>query len=155
MRRPTAVAGPKRGRPSKGPKGTAAGREIIGALTDLLASMDGAGPAPATLTVRTVELPDEPRAYSAEAVRATRLRLGASQAVFARLMGVSTKLVQAWEAGTRDPAGRARRFMDVLNGDTRPWVDLLARNGMGRGPSSSSPARRAAVVGRRAGKRGS
>jgi putative transcriptional regulator len=32
-------------------------------------------------------------------------------------MGVSTKTVEAWEAGTNKPIGSARRFLSVLKSD--------------------------------------
>jgi DNA-binding transcriptional regulator YiaG len=52
----------------------------------------------------TVALPEPPSAYDAAAVRATRDRLGVSQAIFAHLLGVSAVLVRAWEQGHCTPA---------------------------------------------------
>ncbi|MBO4928141.1 MAG: hypothetical protein J5379_07830 [Clostridiales bacterium] len=43
--------------------------------------------------------------------------LNMSQASFAVVMGVSTKTVEAWEAGTNKPKGPARRFMIALKKD--------------------------------------
>jgi putative transcriptional regulator len=87
----------------------------------------GGGPVEARFTVRTVELPDEPGAYDAAAVRATRAKLGASQAVFARLLGVSLKLAQAWERGARQPSPLARRLLDEFNANPRRWIALIGR----------------------------
>ena len=106
---------------------TAAGREIIGALTELAQLLESGRPERTRFTVRTVELPDDPRPYEAAAVRATRKRLRTSQAVFAKLLGVSTVLVQHWEGGTRVPAMWARRLLDEVNRDPQHWQALLRR----------------------------
>lgn len=104
------------------PESSAAGRKIIGALTELAEAVERGGPLPPGFTARTVELPDPPAEYDAAAVRATRVRLGASQAVFAHLLAVSPKLVQAWEQGSRKPAGPERRLLDDINADPDRWV---------------------------------
>lgn len=57
--------------------------------------------------LRTTELPPPPRPVDAGGVRRLRKRLKMSQAVFARYLNVSTKLVQAWEADRRTPDGPA------------------------------------------------
>lgn len=113
-------------------RGTRAGREIIGALTELVDAIESGEPIAQRFTVRTVELPDEPRAYNAKRIRAARDRIGASQAVFARLLGVSTVLVQHWENGSRAPAPWARRLLDEVNRDPRHWQAMLrGRRGTG------------------------
>jgi DNA-binding transcriptional regulator YiaG len=68
------------------------------------------------VTVREVEIPP-PTGYSASAVRATRDRLRVSVAVFARLLGVSAKLVEHWEQGRRVPSSLAARLLDRVNAD--------------------------------------
>ena len=57
--------------------------------------------------LRTTVLPPMPSPVTGAQVRRIRKRLNASQAVFARYLNVSTKLVQAWEAGRRPPEGPA------------------------------------------------
>ncbi len=57
--------------------------------------------------LRTSILPAPPAPMSAAGVRRVRKRLNASQAVFARYLNVSTKLVQAWESDRRHPEGPA------------------------------------------------
>src|SRR5216117_1543328 len=57
--------------------------------------------------LRTTELPPPPRPVDGGGIKRLRTRLKMSQAVFARCLNVSTKLVQAWEAGRRTPAGPA------------------------------------------------
>ena len=57
--------------------------------------------------LRTTELPPPPRPVDGGGIKRLRTRLKMSQAVFARCLNVSTKLVQAWEAGRRTPDGPA------------------------------------------------
>ena len=63
--------------------------------------------------LRTTVLPDEPAPMSSTEIRAMRKKVNASQAVFARYLNVSTKLVQAWEAGRRTPEGAALRLLHL------------------------------------------
>ena len=58
-------------------------------------------------SLRTTALPRQPKPLNGRAVRRVRATLHASQAVFARYLNVSTKLVQAWEGGRRTPEGPA------------------------------------------------
>lgn len=63
--------------------------------------------------LHTTELPDPPTPLTATEIQALRKRVNASQAVFARYLNVSTKLVQAWEAGRRTPDGAALRLLRI------------------------------------------
>ena len=54
---------------------------------------------------------------SAEDIKAIRKKLGFTQAVFAAVIGVSTKTVEAWETGTNQPIGPARRMISLLQFD--------------------------------------
>lgn len=106
-------------------RSTKAGRRILDALNELASAAQAGVPLGARFTVRTVEVPDEPGDYDAASVRATRDVLEVSQAVFARLIGVSTKLVQAWEGGDRAPAPIARRLLDAINEDPQKWRAVI------------------------------
>jgi DNA-binding transcriptional regulator YiaG len=106
---------------------TAKGREIIASLTEALEVEWQRIPLESRFTVRTVELPDSPSEYDAAAVRATREKIPASQAVFAALLGVSAVLVRAWEQGQRSPAMWARRLLDEVNRDPRHWRSMLRK----------------------------
>jgi DNA-binding transcriptional regulator YiaG len=77
-------------------------------------------------TVREVEIP-APGSYTPKKVRATRERLAVSTAVFAQLMGVSTKLVEHWEQGRRIPAPLACRLLDRVNADPQRFLADLMR----------------------------
>jgi DNA-binding transcriptional regulator YiaG len=65
------------------------------------------------LTVRTIEIA-EPSNYDARKVKKVRAVLNVSQAIFARLIGVSDVLVRSWERGARQPAPIARRLLDQI-----------------------------------------
>ena len=66
----------------------------------------------ARLTVRDVAL-KPPAPMSAHSVRAVRLRMRLSQAAFARVLNVSPRTVQAWEANTRQPSDAALKLLSV------------------------------------------
>jgi putative transcriptional regulator len=81
------------------------------------------------LTVRQVAAIPEPRARDAAQVKRLRTTtLGVSQAVFARLLGVSPKLVEAWESGRNTPAGPVRRLFELIE---RNPTDFLRRYAKG------------------------
>ena len=65
--------------------------------------------------------------FSPARIKALRLRLGAGQAVFARLMGVSRGLVQSWEQGVRQPSLLARRLLEEMQNDPRRWQRMIRR----------------------------
>ena len=66
------------------------------------------------LTLRTVEAPAPPPAVVAKDVTSLRTEAGMSQAVFARVLNVSTKTVQSWEQGDRKPSHAALRMLQVF-----------------------------------------
>jgi DNA-binding transcriptional regulator YiaG len=105
---------------------TSDGQRIIKGLTELAESLERGEPLQKRFTVRTVELPSAPRVYAPRAVRATRAKLGASQPVFASLMGISTALVQHWEQGFRKPSRMACRLLDEINRDPERWSKMVA-----------------------------
>jgi putative transcriptional regulator len=63
--------------------------------------------------LRTTTLPRPPKSLNGRAVKRVRASLHASQAVFARYLNVSTKLVQAWEADRRTPEGPALVLLHI------------------------------------------
>jgi putative transcriptional regulator len=79
--------------------------------------------------LRTTVLPPPPAPMDAEAVKKVRKKLNASQAVFAHCLNVSTKLVQAWEAGRRTPDGPALLLLRLAEKD--PAI-VVRRAGGGR-----------------------
>ncbi len=106
---------------------TPKGREIVASLTEALEVERAGIPLASRFTVRTVTVPDMPKAYDGDAVRATRDVVGVSQPIFAHLLGVSAMLVRAWEQGQRVPAPWARRLLDEVNRDPQHWRAMLRK----------------------------
>ena len=67
------------------------------------------------LTLRTVEVPEEPPEIDGETLAALRAQAAMSQAVFAKLLNVSTKTLQSWEQGVRQPSEASRRLIQVFS----------------------------------------
>jgi putative transcriptional regulator len=66
------------------------------------------------LTLRTVEVPEEPPEIDGKTLAALRTQAAMSQAVFAKLLNVSTKTLQSWEQGLRQPSDASRRLIQVF-----------------------------------------
>lgn len=66
-----------------------------------------------TNTITITPVPD----FEANEIKNIRNELGMTQVLFARFMGVSTKTVEAWEAGRNMPDGPARRILSMLKAD--------------------------------------
>ena len=96
---------------------------LVQSLTEL---RDGLAGQSGKLTLKTVEIPDPPR-FSAAAVHRLRDRLGLSQGLFAKLLGISRKLVEAWEGGTRTPSPMACRLLDAIARDPSLFVQRYRR----------------------------
>lgn len=79
--------------------------------------------------LRTTSLP-HPTAMGAVAVKKVRAALRASQAVFARYLNVSTKLVQAWEANRRKPGGPALVLLHIVAKQPHVIEKALLRGGI-------------------------
>ena len=69
------------------------------------------------LNLRTTVLPGHPPEITPEELIALRLKIEMSQAVFARLLGVSPKTIQSWEQGTRKPSPSSRRLLQLIHED--------------------------------------
>lgn len=67
------------------------------------------------LTLRTVEVPEEPPEIDGKTLAALRAQAAMSQAVFAKLLNVSTKTLQSWEQGVRQPSDASRRLLQVFS----------------------------------------
>lgn len=100
------------------------GKKLIAALEEVAGAIEKGEMS--RLTVRTVKLPADPTPYDADAVKRTRERLNVSQAVFARLLGISVVLAQGWEQGQRRPSKMACRLLDEVNAAPERWRQRLA-----------------------------
>lgn len=66
-----------------------------------------------TLKTKNVPIPDPPRAVPAKEIVRLRKRLGLSQSVFARMLGVARDTEISWEQGRRTPSGAALRLLEI------------------------------------------
>ena len=92
-------------------------------------------------SLRTTTLPLPPKPLDGRAVKKVRATLHASQAVFARYLNVSTKLVQAWEAGRRTPEGPALVLLH-LAAQEPGVIELLRQDRGARSARAPRAARR-------------
>jgi DNA-binding transcriptional regulator YiaG len=76
------------------------------------------------LTAQTSSI-KQPAPYACREVKQLRESLGASQTVFAELLGVSKSLVEHWESGVRVPSLIARRLMDSIRADPELFLRTL------------------------------
>jgi putative transcriptional regulator len=110
---------------AKGRQKKRLGARIVEGLADLRDTLKSGKPVEKRFTVRTIELDLEPGEYDAESVKCTRLALGVSQAVFARVLGASGDTVASWEQGVREPTPMARRLLDEINRNRDYWLQVL------------------------------
>jgi DNA-binding transcriptional regulator YiaG len=72
---------------------------------------------PASLDLRSVEIPVRPRPLKAAEIRAMRTAMNASQALFARLLNVSSNAVESWEQGIRQPRQATLKLLHIVRKD--------------------------------------
>jgi putative transcriptional regulator len=80
------------------------------------------------LTLRTVRVPDPPPEIAAKEVTSLRTKTGMSQAVFARVLNVSTKTVQSWEQGERKPSHAALRMLQVFRASPTFVIEIVGKH---------------------------
>lgn len=66
--------------------------------------------------------------YKSEEIKRLRNALKLSQALFAGLLGVSVKTVEAWESGRNKPEGPAQRMLELLEKNPEILNDYLLVN---------------------------
>ncbi|MDE6657442.1 MAG: helix-turn-helix domain-containing protein [Oscillospiraceae bacterium] len=66
-----------------------------------------------TVKISIAPLPD----INSNQIKDIRKSLDMTQAMFATVMGVSVKTVEAWESGVNTPSGVARRMLSLLQLD--------------------------------------
>lgn len=98
-----------------------AGSKILAAIEEATELLRSEGLGSRRLTVRTYRMPTAPRAYRPGDVKRVRELLGASQAVFARFLGVNVNTIRSWEQGKRPPQQIARRFLSEIEADPNYW----------------------------------
>ena len=65
------------------------------------------------VNARTTVLPAPPKPMTPQEIIRLRQRLNCSQAIFARLLNVSIKTLQAWEQGVRVPSDAALKLLTI------------------------------------------
>jgi putative transcriptional regulator len=65
------------------------------------------------INARTTVLPAPPEPMSRQEIVKLREQFNCSQAIFARLLNVSVKTLQAWEQGVRMPSDAALKLLTV------------------------------------------
>ena len=63
--------------------------------------------------------------YAQPDVKAIRERLGLTQSSFAALMGVSSRTLQNWEQGRREPEGPAKALLRVVEREPQAVLHAL------------------------------
>jgi len=88
------------------------------AFGDLKEAMEGAlaferGERRRDLKVTRIQAPRPPKAMSPKDIARIREKLNCSQAVFAMMLNISPKTVQAWEQGSREPGDAALKLLTI------------------------------------------
>ena len=84
--------------------------DLKNAMEDALAFERGKG---RDLKVTRIQAPHPPKALSPRNIARIRERLNCSQAVFAMMLNISPKTVQAWEQGSREPGDAALKLLTI------------------------------------------
>jgi len=121
----TAIARVGKGARKSKARTNAAGRELMAAVAEVHAAVMSGRPLRG-MTVRHVDIPDPP-AFTSGDVRALREKLRVSVSLFARLTGVSSKLVEHWEQGRRVPSPLACRLLERISIDPDGYLASLVR----------------------------
>ena len=97
------------------------------------------------LSLVTTAMPAPPPKTEPAQIAELRKSLKMSQAVFAAVINVSSKTVQSWEQGVRQPSQASLRMLEVIREDPT-LVDLILRCGprAETGASARLPLRRRA-----------
>ncbi len=80
------------------------------------------GKTPASLDLRSAEIPPRPRPLKAAEIRAMRAAMNASQALFARLLNVSSNAVESWEQGIRQPRQATLKLLHIVRKNPSPLL---------------------------------
>ncbi len=67
----------------------------------------------ADLRTTRIAVPPAAKQMSANEIASLRERLNYSQSIFARMLNVSVKSVQAWEQGLREPSNEALKLLAI------------------------------------------
>lgn len=103
------------------------GDRITDGLTELLDVLKRGEPVERHFRVDHIEIPDPP-AFKAADVKRLRARLAMTQRLFAKLIGVSSELVEHWEQGIRSPRPIACRLLNEIARDPTAFLQRLPKS---------------------------
>jgi putative transcriptional regulator len=86
-------------------------KELKKGLEDILAHQNGK----ITLKSELFDIPEPPQEYGPRKIKKIRIKLNYSQGIFAKVLNVSLKTVQAWESGDRNPNHAALRLLEIID----------------------------------------
>jgi len=89
------------------------GNEIIEGLEEAVEIMTKRGRKSKSVSKDTVTVKPV-KEHTPQNIKRFRTKLGMSTSVFANVLGSTQKTVQAWESGSRKPAGSALRLLTIL-----------------------------------------
>ena len=95
--------------------------QIVARMRAFVEAMEQGNDITELFTVRTVKLNVETEPCDAKFVKEVRTLLGASQAVFAKFLGVSVNAVRDWEQGLKTPSGSSCRLIHEIKRDPKYW----------------------------------
>jgi putative transcriptional regulator len=101
---------------------TTFGDELVNSFEDFFTRADRGEP----MTMRTIALDIQVQDYTPKEIHRIRMMLNVSQAVMAKLLGVSVLTIQSWEQGVRKPSQMACRFLDEIAKSPEHWKKRLA-----------------------------
>lgn len=114
-----------------------AGEQVVEGLREVRRIVESGRRLEDRLVVHRVRVSIVPRAFSARQVKAVRELAKMSQAVFARMLAVSPKTLQSWEAGRTSPPPMACRLLELIERDHRGILDaILGREQVGAGSAA-------------------
>ena len=75
------------------------------------------------LKVTRIQAPRPPKAMSPRDITRIRERLNCSQSVFAMMLNISPRTVQAWEQGSREPGDAALKLLTIAKNNPEVLLD--------------------------------
>jgi putative transcriptional regulator len=76
---------------------------------------EGISHARGELALKTADVPEEPPEIDGLTLAALREEAAMTQSLFAKVLNVSSKTVQSWEQGVREPSMSSRRMIHIFS----------------------------------------
>jgi putative transcriptional regulator len=101
------------------------GKELIDSMKEAVQMQHGRYAAKKTKDTVTVRPYID---FKPSEIKNLRGKAGMSASVFAKVLGVSTGTVQAWERGFRHPSGASARLLQIISTDPKTLNHLVLNN---------------------------